>query len=95
MFGKAIHLYIVVSISIMQGMDDWKWFKEHLKELRAKYEGKLVAVLNEKVVAVGESLDEIGTEIVEKKRAKKLRGTPFIGKAAEDTAVVRIPSIYL
>ncbi len=74
-------------------MDDKNWFREHLKELREKYEGKLVAVLNGEVIAVGTTLDEIG-EVVNQKREKNLiKGVPFTGKASEDIAAVHIPPV--
>lgn len=48
--------------------DDMKWGRNHYSELIKKYPDKWVAIMNEKVVAVGESTRDI------KEEAKKKTG---------------------
>ena len=53
--------------------EDQKWALEHYTELRTKYADMWVAIVNEKVVAFGESL----TEEKEKSIRKEI-GRPFV-----------------
>jgi len=53
--------------------EDQKWALEHYAELRTKYADMWVAIVNEKVVAFGESL----TEEKEKSIRKEI-GRPFV-----------------
>ena len=76
-------------------MDDSKWFEDHLQELRNKFNGKLVAVLNGKIILVGDELEVMAKEIHKMKEAGKIKGVPFIGKAAENTTAVHIPHVYI
>lgn len=38
---------------------DYKWFKEHLKELYAQYPDKFLAISNEKVIYAGARQEEV------------------------------------
>lgn len=58
-------------------MDDKQWFMQHLKELRSKYESKLVAVLDGRIVAVSDDLEEL-VRIIEKKRGQVRSEVPLI-----------------
>ncbi|ODS41559.1 MAG: hypothetical protein A7315_01435 [Candidatus Altiarchaeales archaeon WOR_SM1_79] len=42
--------------------DDMKWGRTHYSELIKKYPDKWVAIINKKVVAVGESINDIKEE---------------------------------
>lgn len=68
---------------------------QHLKELRSKYESKLVAVLDGRIVAVSDDLEELVRIIEEKKRSGEIRGAPYTGRVAKDMAAVHIPSVYV
>jgi hypothetical protein len=75
-------------------MDDAEWFKEHLDQLREKYESKFVAVLNGEIIAVGNNLEEVARIIEKKKKSSKSEGTPYTGRVGDDIAAVYIPSVY-
>jgi len=75
-------------------LDDKKWFREHLKELKEKYEGKLVAVFNGNIVAVGDDLQEVAREIEKKKKQGEIKGIPFTGRVGDDIAAIHIPSVF-
>lgn len=74
-------------------MDDFRWFKKHLNEIREKYEGKLVSVLNGMIVAVGDNLEEIDEIITRKRLSGEIKGVPFTGRASEDIAVIHLPHV--
>lgn len=74
-------------------MDDKQWFKDHLDDIIRDYDGQFVSVLNGKIIAVGNNIEEIRRKIMALKRKKKIKGTPYTGKAAEDYAVIHLPSI--
>ena len=74
-------------------MNDKQWFKDHLKEIIRDHKGKYVSVLNGKIIAVGSNIDEIRKKIIALKQKKQIKGTPYTGKAAEDYAVIHLPSI--
>ena len=76
-------------------MNDHKWFEEHLEELKEKFDGKLVAVLNGNVIAVGDDLQEVAREIERLKESGKVQGTPFTGRVGDDVAAVHIPIAYV
>jgi|LGVF01.1.fsa_nt_gb hypothetical protein len=76
-------------------MNDMKWFKEHLAQLREKYESKLVAVLEGEIIAVGDDLEEVARIIERKKRSGEIKGTPYTGRVGDDIASVHIPSVYV
>jgi alkanesulfonate monooxygenase SsuD/methylene tetrahydromethanopterin reductase-like flavin-dependent oxidoreductase (luciferase family) len=46
--------------------EDGKWFSEKYKELRTKYEGKVVAIKNKNVVGDAESVEELVDEVKKK-----------------------------
>ena len=75
-------------------MDDKEWFESHLNELRKDYEGKLVAVLGGRVIAVGDDLEEVARDIEKQKKEGKISGVPFTGRVGDDIAAVHIPSIF-
>ena len=76
-------------------MDNKKWFKEHLEDIKRKYRGKLVSVLDGEIIAVGDSLDEIREIILTKKKNGEIKGVPFTGKADDDIAVVHLPPVAI
>ena len=76
-------------------MNDKKWFKAHLEDIKGKYKGKLVSVLNGEIIAVGDSLDDIRKIIIIKKRNGEIKGVPFTGKADDDIAVVHLPPVVI
>jgi hypothetical protein len=76
-------------------MNDMEWFKEHLAQLREKYESKLVAVLNGEIIAVGNNLEEVAKIIEKKKKLGEIKGTPYTGRVGDDIAAVHIPSVYV
>jgi len=45
---------------------DDKWLKEHLEELVEKYPRKVIAVLDQQIVAVGDSVPEVWKAFREK-----------------------------
>lgn len=49
---------------------DDRWIVEHFSELVEKYPGKYIAVVNESLVAAGDSPDEVESEAKEKSCAK-------------------------
>ncbi len=73
-------------------MDDKQWFREHLEELRSKYESKLVAVLDGRIVAIGGDQEELVRVIGKKKKSGEIQGTPYTGRVGRDIAAVHIPS---
>jgi len=74
-------------------MDDKCWFKDHLDEIIKDYKGKFVTVLNGRIIAVGDDIEEIKEKIMALKRKKKIKGIPYTGKAAKDYAVIHLPPI--
>jgi alkanesulfonate monooxygenase SsuD/methylene tetrahydromethanopterin reductase-like flavin-dependent oxidoreductase (luciferase family) len=46
--------------------EDSKWFSEKYKELRTKYEGKVVAIKNKNIVGDAESVEELLDEVKKK-----------------------------
>ncbi|MCK4736561.1 MAG: hypothetical protein KAT65_29175 [Methanophagales archaeon] len=76
-------------------MNDMEWFKEHLVQLREKYDSKLVAVLNGEIIAVGNDLEELARVIREKKKSGEIKGTPYTDRVGNDIAAVHIPSVYV
>ena len=76
-------------------MNDKKWFREHLAQLREKYESKLVSVLDGKIIAIGDDLEEVARIIEKKKRTGEIKGTPYTGRVGDDIAAVHIPSVYV
>ena len=68
-----------------------EWFKKHIKELKEKYKGKLVSVLDGEIIAVGNDLDEIREIIMAKRKKGEIHGIPFTGKADNDIAVIHLP----
>ncbi|MCK4476564.1 MAG: hypothetical protein KAU16_07535 [Methanophagales archaeon] len=76
-------------------MNDKKWFREHLAQLREKYESKLVSVLDGKIIAIGDDLEEVARIIERKKRTGEIKGTPYTGRVGDDIAAVHIPSVYV
>jgi len=45
---------------------DDRWLKEHLEQLVRKYPRKVIAILNEQIVAVGDSVPEVWKAFEEK-----------------------------
>ena len=80
---------------MVSNLDDKQWFREHLKELGREYESKLVAVLNGRVVAVGDDLEELARLIEKKKKSGEIRGAPYTGRVGKDIAAVHIPSVQV
>ena len=74
-------------------MDDKCWFMDHLNEIIRDHKDKFVSVLNGKIIAVGDNIEEIKDKIMALKRNKKIKGIPYTGKAAKDYAVIHFPSI--
>ena len=66
-------------------MDDKQWFKDHLNDIMHKYNGKFVSVLDGKIIAVEDNIDDIRKKIMDLKKNKKIKGTPYTGKAAKDS----------
>ena len=89
-------LYIMrEQITIGENMNDMEWFKEHLPQLREKYESKPVAVLDGEIIAVGDDLEEVARIIERKKRDGEIKGIPYTGRVGDDIAAVHIPSVYV
>lgn len=76
-------------------LDDKLWFREHLKELGRKYESKLVAVLNGRIIAVSDDLEELVKVIDKKRKSGEIRGAPYTGRVGKDVAAVHIPSVQV
>jgi hypothetical protein len=76
-------------------MNDLEWFKEHLAQLREKYESKLVAVLDGAIIAIGDDLEEVAKIIERKKRTGEIKGIPYTGRVGDDIAAVHISSVYV
>lgn len=69
------------------------WFRHNIEKLEEQYKGQLIAILDEKVIAQADDLDEISDTIVELKKSGKIMGVPIIVRASKkNSAVVRIPS---
>lgn len=45
---------------------DDKWLKEHLEELVKKYPRKVIAILDQQIVAIGDSIPEVWKAFEEK-----------------------------
>ena len=69
-------------------MNDLDCFKELLAQLREKYKSKLVAVLDGKIIAVGEDLEEIASFIERKERSSEITGTPYTGRRGDDILAI-------
>jgi hypothetical protein len=91
-YAKSINTLSIIYTSVVS-MDDFRWFKKHLNEIREKYEGKLVSVLNGMIVAVGDNLEEIDEIITRKRLSGEIKGVPFTGRASEDIAVIHLPHV--
>ena len=48
---------------------DYKWFIKNEKELRKKYQNKFVAILNEKIIAFSDKVEDLIRELKKKKQA--------------------------
>jgi hypothetical protein len=68
-------------------MNDLDCFKELLAQ-REKYKSKLVAVLDGKIIAVGEDLEEIASFIERKERSSEIKGTPYTGRRGDDILAI-------
>jgi len=62
------------------------WIVEHFSELVTKYAGKYVAVVNETLVAVGES----GEEVEVKARAVECNKMPSVLRVPREEDMVRL-----
>ena len=76
-------------------MDDREWFRENLDDIISMHRGRLVSVLNGRIIAVGDDLDEIMRLSTGMKRRGELRGTPFTGKADRDIALAHYPPMRI
>ena len=47
--------------------NDLKWFSSHYNELKKKFDEKFVAVTNNKLVAEGDSFEEVLKKVTDKK----------------------------
>lgn len=62
---------------------EFLWFQEHYKELREKYPGKTVAIVDDKIVGVGDTLTEADQE------AQKVTSkNPFFAKVRKNRAMI-------
>ena len=60
-----------IKIEPKEFWDDLKWGRKHYGELVRKYPDKWIAIVNKKVVAVGESIKKIEAEAMQKTGKEK------------------------
>jgi len=58
------------------------WLREHYAELQEKYPGKVVAIVGDKVVGVGDSISEV------EKQLKGVAEKPLFGKIRRKRAMI-------
>jgi len=62
---------------------NFEWFEEHYPELRAKYPGKVVAIVDSDIVGIGDTIQQAEKEAKERTNKK-----PFFGRVRKKTAMV-------
>jgi len=67
---------------------DRQWFLKHQEELKARYSGQFVAILDGKVVDSSPNFDELATRVYEKHGYRDIF-MPWVG---EEKRPARIPS---
>lgn len=62
---------------------EFLWFQEHYEELRKKYPGKTIAIVNNKIVGIGDTLTEADMEA-----QKVTKKSPFFAKVRKNRAMI-------
>lgn len=62
--------------------ENFEWFEEHYSELKEKYPGKVIAIVDKGIVGIGNTIQEAEREAREHTNKK-----PFFGRVRKKTAM--------